>query len=97
MDTHIFTIITNMCQTTYFEKEVDLFPRHAQCCQETSRKCIVPEIERKRKHTYLINSPTLSSGPVHSYQLDESISSFRVSGVFFIFILFRIDIPVGKQ
>ena len=43
-------------------------------------------------------NPYLPSGPVHPYQLEESISNFRgVWRTFFIFILFRIDIPVSKQ
>ena len=43
-------------------------------------------------------NPHLLSGPVHRYQLDESICHFRgVWCTFFIFILFRIDIPVNKQ
>ena len=39
----------------------------------------------------------LPSGPVHPYQVDESISNFRGLVYVFIFILFRVDIPVSKQ
>ena len=43
-------------------------------------------------------NPHLPSGPVHPYQLEESISNFRgVWCTFFIFILLRMDIPVSKQ
>ena len=43
-------------------------------------------------------NPHLPSGPIHPYQLDESISNFRgVWCPFFIFILFRKDIPARKQ
>ena len=37
--------------------------------------------------TPLINLP-LPSGPVHPYQLDESISKFRVSDVLFLFLFY---------
>ena len=33
-------------------------------------------------------NPYLSSGPVHPYQLAESISNFKGDGVLFHFILF---------
>ena len=40
----------------------------------------------------------LPSGPVHPYQLDKSIFNFRgVWCTFFIFMVFRIDIPISKQ
>ena len=43
-------------------------------------------------------NPHLPSGPVHPYQLDESVSNFGVSGALFhYFLLFQIDIPVSKQ
>ena len=43
-------------------------------------------------------NPHLPIGPVHTYQLDQSISNFRgVWCTFFVFILFRIDVPVSKQ
>ena len=43
-------------------------------------------------------NPHLPSRPVHPYQLEESISNFGgVWHTFFIFILFRIDVPVSKQ
>ena len=46
----------------------------------------------------LNETKSMPSGPVHPYQKDESISNFKGCLVhFFIFILFRIDIPVSKQ
>ena len=43
-------------------------------------------------------NPHLPSGPVHPYQLDESISSIRgVWCTFSFFIIFRIDFPLANS
>ena len=43
-------------------------------------------------------NPHLPNGLFHPYQLDESIFSFKGCLMYcFIFILFRIGIPVSKQ
>ena len=48
--------------------------------------------------SWLVIDPHLPIGPVHPYQMDESISNFRgVWCTFFIFIIFLIEIPISKQ
>ena len=42
-------------------------------------------------------NPYLPNGLFHSYQLDESIRQLRGASVFFMFILFQIEINVSKQ
>ena len=47
---------------------------------------------------FIMFNPHLPSGPVHPYQLDESISIFRSAWcIFFILILFLNEIPVSKH
>ena len=41
-------------------------------------------------------NPHLPSGPVHPYQLDESISNFRGVWCTFSFLFYFEDIPVSK-
>ena len=62
--------------------------------ESTATRIFLQTVVSKTKNI----NPHLPNGPVHPYQLEESISI--ISGVwhtFFIFILFRIDIPFSKQ
>ena len=48
--------------------------------------------------SWWVINPHLPSGPVHPYQMDESISNFRgVWCTFSFFIIFLIEIPISKQ
>ena len=54
----------------------------------------ITKLDILKKIIVALFNPILTSGLVHPYHLDESISSFRV---FFIFTVFSIEISGSKQ
>ena len=80
-----------MCKSTRTSIRFEL---HLDCKSECSFDSYNHALNFIPKYIY----PYLPSGPVHPYQLDESISNFRGLWCTFLFLYyFEIEIPVSEQ